>query len=183
MKKRAARPAAARMVVFTVGHSTRAVEDFLALLHAHGVRLLVDVRTVPRSRHNPQFNQDELRAALQGARIGYRHMKGLGGLRHPRKDSPNGAWRNASFRGFADYMQTPEFTLNLERLIELARKRQTAIMCAEAVPWRCHRSLIGDALVVRRIGVEELSSLPSTRPHTLTPWARVRGKKILYPAE
>jgi len=110
-------------------------------------------------------------------------MKGLGGLRHPRKDSPNGAWRNASFRDLADYMQTPEFALNLERLIELARKRQTAIICAEAVPWRCHRSLIGDALLVRRIGVEELSSLSSTRPHTLTPWARVRGKKILYPGE
>ena len=179
-KKRAGRQA--RTVVFTVGHSTRPVEDFLALLRAHNVRLLVDVRTVPRSRHNPQFNQKSLQAALRGARISYRHMKGLGGLRHARKDSPNGAWRNASFRGFADYMQTDEFAENMERLIELARKRQTAIMCAEAVPWRCHRSLIGDALLVRRIGVEELSSLSSTRPHTLTPWARVRGKTILYPA-
>ena len=169
--------------MFTAGHSTRPIADFLELLRAHGVRLLVDVRTVPRSRHNPQFNQDALRTALRGARIGYRHMKGLGGLRHPRKDSPNGAWRNASFRGFADYMQTAEFEENLERLIELARARQTAIMCAEAVPWRCHRSLIGDALVARRIGVEELSSLRSTRAHTMTPWARVRGRRVTYPAE
>jgi len=182
-KRRAGKPAAGRTVVFTAGHSTRPIADFLELLRAHGVRLLVDVRTVPRSRHNPQFNQDALRTALRGARIGYRHMKGLGGLRHPRKDSPNGAWRNASFRGFADYMQTAEFEENLERLIELARARQTAIMCAEAVPWRCHRSLIGDALVARRIGVEELSSLRSTRAHTMTPWARVRGRRVTYPAE
>lgn len=170
-------------MVFTVGHSTRTIEEFLALLGAHGVRLLVDVRTVPRSRHNPQFNQEELREAMRGARIGYRHLKGLGGLRHAKKDSPNGAWRNASFRGFADYMQTEEFEENLERLIELAKKRQTAIMCAEAVPWRCHRSLIGDALLARRMGVEELSSLTSTRPHRITPWARVRGKRVWYPAE
>lgn len=177
------KPRSALPVVFTVGHSTRPIGDFLRLLEAHGVRLVVDVRTVPRSRHNPQFNQDALRAALRRARIGYRHMKGLGGLRHPRKDSPNGAWRNASFRGFADYMQTPEFTENLDRLIELAGRRPAVLMCAEAVPWRCHRSLIADALMVRRIRVEELSGLSSTRPHTLTPWARVRGKKILYPAE
>jgi uncharacterized protein (DUF488 family) len=183
LAQRAKKPGRSRTVVFTVGHSTRALEDFLALLRAHGVRLLVDVRTVPRSRHNPQFNQDALRSALRRARIGYRHMKGLGGLRHPLKDSPNGAWRNASFRGFADYMQTEEFAENLERLIELARKRQTAIMCAEAVPWRCHRSLIGDALLARRFRVEELSSLSSTRPHTLAPWARVRGKQVIYPPE
>ena len=173
----------ASAVVFTVGHSTRTIAEFIALLRAHGVRLLVDVRTVPRSRHNPQFNRDALRAALQRARIGYRHMKGLGGLRHARKDSPNGAWRNASFRGFADYMQTEEFTENLERLIELAGRRPAALMCAEAVPWRCHRSLIADALLVRHIRVEELSSLSTTREHKLTPWARVRGKRVLYPPE
>ncbi len=177
------KPRTTLSVVFTVGHSTRPMGDFLELLRAHGVRLLVDVRTVPRSRHNPQFDQENLREALRGARIRYRHMKGLGGLRHARKDSPNGAWRNASFRGFADYMQTEEFAENLERLMELARKRQTAILCAEAVPWRCHRSLIGDALLVRRIGVEELSSLSSTRPHKMTPWARVKGKRVWYPPE
>jgi len=181
--KRPVKCASSRKLVFTVGHSTRTCQEFLALLRAHGVRLLVDVRTVPRSRHNPQFNQDALRAALRRARIGYRHTKGLGGLRHPRKDSPNGAWRNASFRGFADYMQTPEFTENLERLAELARRRPAAIMCAEAVPWRCHRSLIADALLVRGWRVEELSSLSSTRVHKLTPWAKVRGKRVLYPAE
>jgi uncharacterized protein (DUF488 family) len=170
-------------VVFTVGHSTRPIGEFLALLEGHGIRLLVDVRTVPRSRHNPQFNQDALRTALRRARISYRHMKGLGGLRHPHKDSPNGAWRNASFRGFADYMQTQEFASNVERLTELARKRATAIMCAEAVPWRCHRSLIGDALLVRGFRVEELSSLSTTRAHTMTPWAKVRGRRILYPPE
>jgi uncharacterized protein (DUF488 family) len=168
--------------IFTVGHSTRPIEDFVRLLQAHGVRLLVDVRTIPRSRHNPQFNQDALRAALQRARLSYRHMKGLGGLRHARKDSKNMAWRNAGFRGFADYMQTPEFSENVQRLMELSRTRVTAIMCAEAVPWRCHRSLIGDALLVRGFRVEELSSLGTTKPHTLTPWARVRGLRITYPA-
>jgi len=177
------KPTPARRVVFTAGHSTRTMAQFLALLRAHGIRLLVDVRTVPRSRHNPQFNLEPLRRAMRGARIGYRHMKGLGGLRHPRKDSPNGAWRNASFRGFADYMQTPEFAENLERLEEFASHRPAAILCAEAVPWRCHRSLIADALVVRGWRVEELSSLSSTREHKLTPWAKVRGRRVLYPAE
>lgn len=169
--------------IFTVGHSTRAIQDFLALLQAHKVRLLADVRTIPRSRHNPQFNQDGLRAALRGVRISYRHMKGLGGLRRAVKDSPNMAWRNASFRGYADYMQTPEFAGNLEKLVALARRRPTAVMCAEAVPWRCHRSLIGDALLVRGWQVEELSSLTGTRPHALTPWARVRGVRVTYPLE
>jgi len=169
-------------VVFTVGHSTRSIEDLLRLFEAHGVRLVVDVRTIPRSRHNPQFNQDALRAALRRARIGYRHMKSLGGLRRAVKDSVNMAWRNASFRGFADYMQTPQFAAGLEKLVDLARKRPTAVMCAEAVPWRCHRSLIGDALLLRGFPVEELSSLTTTRRHTLTPWARVRGLRITYPA-
>ena len=179
--RRAKQTSAESPRVFTVGHSTRPMDDFLRLLEAHGVRLLADVRTVPRSRHNPQFNQEALPAALRRARIGYRHMKGLGGLRRALKDSPNMAWRNASFRGFADYMQTPEFEENLERLIELARERPTALMCAEAVPWRCHRSLIADALLVRGWQVEELSSLTTTRPHRLTPWARVRGLRVSYP--
>ncbi len=148
--KHSAKSASSRKLVFTVGHSTRAWREFLALLRA---------------------------------RIGYRHMKGLGGLRHPRKDSPNGAWRNASFRGFADYMQTPEFSENLERLTELAQRRPAAVMCDEAVPWRCHRSLIADALLARGWRVEELSSLSSTRAHKLTPWAKVREKRVLYPPE
>jgi uncharacterized protein (DUF488 family) len=166
-----------------VGHSTRPIEDFLALLAANRIKLLVDVRTIPRSRHNPQFNQDALRAALRGVRISYRHMKGLGGLRRALKDSRNTGWRNASFRGFADYMLTAEFAENVERLIALACKRRTAIMCAEAVPWRCHRSLIADALLVRRVAAEEIASRTTTRPHALTPWARVRGRQITYPPQ
>ena len=170
------------LVVLTVGHSTRTLKEFVALLLAHGVNQLVDVRTIPRSRHNPQFNRDALPRPLQKAGIRYRHMAGLGGLRHARRDSINTGWRNASFRGFADYMQTTEFQEALDQLIQLAQKRRTAIMCAEAVPWRCHRSMIGDALLVRGVRVEEIASLTRTRPHTLTPWARVRGKQLSYPA-
>ncbi len=169
-------------LVLTVGHSTRTLKDFVALLLAHGVKQLVDVRTIPRSRHNPQFNQSRLPRPLRKAVIRYQHMAGLGGLRHARPDSINTAWRNASFRGFADYMQTPEFEEALNQLIHLAQERQTAIVCAEAVPWRCHRSLIGDALLVRGLRVEEIASRTRTRPHTLTPWARVRRKRVVYPA-
>jgi hypothetical protein len=168
-------------LVLTVGHSTRTSKEFVALLLAHGVKQLIDIRTIPRSRHNPQFNKDRLPRALQKAGIHYQHMPGLGGLRHARPGSINTAWRNASFRGFADYMQTPEFEEALNQLIHLAQKRRTALMCAEAVPWRCHRSLIGDALLPRRIRVEELATPISTRPHTLTPWAQVRRKRVSYP--
>lgn len=142
--------------MFTIGHSTRPIEEFLGMLQAHEVRRLVDVRTVPRSRHNPQFNREELSHALQGRRLHYQHVPALGGLRRPHRDSVNTAWRNESFRGYADYMQTEEFQQALELLIELAREEPTAIMCAEAVPWRCHRSLIADALLVR--GIEVLRS-------------------------
>jgi uncharacterized protein DUF488 len=169
-------------VVLTVGHSTRTLKEFIALLLTHGVHQLVDVRTIPRSRHNPQFNRDRLPHPLQKAGIRYRHLAGLGGLRHARRDSINTAWRNPSFRGFADYMQTSEFQEALDQLIQLAQKRRTAIMCAEAVPWRCHRSLIGDALLVRGFRVEEIASPTRTRPHTLTPWARVKRKQLSYPA-
>jgi hypothetical protein len=137
---------------------------------------------IPRSRHNPQFNQNRLPRPLQRAGIRYRHAAELGGLRHARRDSTNTAWRNASFRGFADYMQTPEFEEALDQLIHWAQKRRTAIMCAEAVPWRCHRSMIGDALLARGIRVEEIASRTRTRPHTLTPWALVRRKRVSYPA-
>jgi uncharacterized protein (DUF488 family) len=165
-----------------VGHSTRTLKDFVALLLAHDVKQLIDVRTIPRSRHNPQFNQGRLPRPLQKAGIRYRHMAGLGGLRHARRDSTNTAWRNASFRGFADYMQTLEFEEALNQLIQWAQKRRTVIMCAEAVPWRCHRSMIGDALLARGIRVEEIASRTRTRPHTLTPWALVRRKRVSYPA-
>lgn len=168
--------------VWTVGHSTRPVEDFLALLQAHGIRRLVDVRTVPRSRHNPQFNQDQLAGSLKQVGIQYTHIAALGGLRHARRDSINTAWRNAGFRGYADYMQTPEFAGGLLELIRLARSRSTVIMCAEAVPTRCHRSLIADALLVHGVHVEEIVSRVSSRPHVLTPWASVTGERITYPS-
>ncbi len=170
-------------LIMTIGHSTHPLDEFIALLKAHGVEQLVDVRTIPRSRHNPQFNHDTLATALRNVRIGYRNMKDLGGLRHAQKDSINTGWRNASFRGFADYMQTPEFDLALQKLIELAGKKQIAIMCAEAVPWRCHRSLIADALTVRGITVEHIMSATHRQPHKVTPFAQVEGDQIVYPAE
>lgn len=169
--------------VFTIGHSTRELAEFILLLKTYGVTRIADVRTVPRSRHNPQFNREILPEALKTASIGYVHFQGLGGLRHARVDSRNMAWRNASFRGFADHMQTDEFAENLERLIDLAKEEHIALMCAEAVPWRCHRSLIADALTVRGIPVEHIMSTSHHQPHTLTPWARVDGLRITYPAE
>jgi uncharacterized protein (DUF488 family) len=169
--------------ILTIGHSTRERAEFIHLLQAHGVTEVADVRTIPRSRRNPQFNRDTLPQALKAAGIGYIHFPGLGGLRHAHADSQNMAWRNASFRGFADYMQTDEFAENLERLIELAKKKHIALMCAEAVPWRCHRSLIADALTVRGITVEHIMSATHRQAHTLIPWARVEGTRITYPAE
>lgn len=169
--------------VFTIGHSTRELAEFILLLKTYGVTRIADVRTVPRSRHNPQFNRETLPEALKTASIGYVHFQGFGGLRHARVDSRNMAWRNASFRGFADHMQTDEFAENLERLIDLAKEEHIALMCAEAVPWRCHRSLIADALTVRGIPVEHIMSTSHHQPHTLTPWARVDGLRITYPAE
>ena len=169
------------MTVFTIGHSTRPIDEFINLLTAHGVRRLIDVRTIPQSRHNPQFGREQLSASLESAGIHYTHMPGLGGLRRPRKDSINTGWRNASFRGYADYMQTVEFEGSLNRCIELASAEQVALMCAESVPWRCHRSLIADALLARGIDVREITSATETRPHALTPWARVEGMKVTYP--
>jgi uncharacterized protein (DUF488 family) len=169
--------------VFTVGHSTLAAERFVALLHAYGIRRLADIRTVPRSRHNPQFNADALASTLQAENIDYVAASALGGLRRPRKDSPNTGWRNASFRGYADYMQTPEFEAGLDALIRMSREKRTAIMCAEAVPWRCHRSLVADALEVRGVAAVEILSERSARLHELTPFARVAGTTVLYPAE
>jgi uncharacterized protein (DUF488 family) len=157
-------------VVLTIGHSTRTIEEFTGLLQAHAVSRVVDVRTVPRSRHNPQFNQDSLPDSLKKAGLGYVHIPGLGGLRHARRDSINVGWRNASFRGYADYMQTPEFEQSLEELIQLAKQERIAIMCAEAVPWRCHRSLIADALLVRRIRPEDIMSPTRSQVHTLKPF-------------
>jgi uncharacterized protein (DUF488 family) len=167
--------------IFTVGHSTRSAEEFIALLKAHRIELLVDVRTVPRSRHNPQFNRDTLPGTLHRAGIEYLHLAALGGLRKPRADSTNAGWHNLSFRGFADYMETPEFEKGLDRLMDAAKTRRVAIMCAEAVPWRCHRSLIGDALTARGVQVFELPSVTRAQPHRMTPFARVEGTRVSYP--
>jgi uncharacterized protein (DUF488 family) len=169
-------------VVYTIGHSTRSAEAFVGLLEAHGVRCLADVRTVARSRHNPQFNGDTLAATLASHAIEYVRLPGLGGFRRSSPDSPNAGWRNASFRGYADYMQTAEFGQSLRALLELASASRVAVMCAEAVPWRCHRSLIADALTVRGIRAEEIVSETRTSLHKLTPFAAVDGTTIRYPA-
>src|SRR5665213_2255946 len=174
---------ASSLLVMTIGHSTHTLGEFIGLLQAHAVTRVVDVRTIPRSWHNPQFNKDSLPHSLKKAGLSYVHMPGLGGLRHAKADSINMGWRNASFRGYADYMQTPEFAQALEELIELAKQQQIAIMCAEAVPWRCHRSLIADALLVRGIRAEDITSPTRCTLHTLTPFATVRGTTITYPAE
>ena len=169
--------------VLTVGHSTRAIEDFLKILRAHGVERLLDVRTVPKSRYNPQFETTALAESLRGAGIEYRHMPGLGGLRHARKDSTNTGWRNDSFRGYADYMQTAEFEKNLDELIAAAEEKRTVVMCAEAVPWRCHRSLIADALLARGIRAEHILSETDRKPHSLTSFAKVNGNRVTYPPD
>lgn len=168
-------------VIFTIGHGTRSTDDLIGLLEAYGVEQVVDVRTVPRSRHNPQFNKDVLPKSLMKVSRGYIHIKGLGGLRHSKRDSVNMAWQNASFRGFADYMQTEEFRENIESLIKLAQQKKTALMCAESVPWRCHRSLIADALLVRDIQVKHIVSQQTCNDHKLTPWAKVKDVQVTYP--
>lgn len=167
--------------MYTIGHSTRTIETFLRLLQAHGVRMLVDIRTIPRSRHNPQFNRDALPGSLGSEGIQYLHIAELGGLRPPAVDSPNGDWRNKSFRGFADYMQTPDFAAGLEQLTRVAALQRTAIMCAEAVPWRCHRTLVADALQILGYGVEHIMGPKRAQQHSLTEFAKVRGKRITYP--
>ncbi len=169
-----------RRIVYSIGHSTRREEDFVELLKGHGIGLLVDVRSIPRSRHNPQFNSEVLPELLRGFSIRYRHMPGLGGLRRARKDSRNTGWRNRSFRGFADYMETAEFAMNVEELANLSRSDTVAMMCAESLPWRCHRSLIADALIVRGVEVRDIIDVSAPRIHSLTPWARVDGLSILY---
>jgi uncharacterized protein (DUF488 family) len=170
------------MTIFTIGHSTRPIEAFLTLLASHRVQRLVDVRKVPHSRHNPQFGHERLAESLRVAGIHYTHLAGLGGLRRPRPDSVNSGWRNTGFRGFADYMQTPAFEMSLAECIELATVERVVLMCAESVPWRCHRSLIADALVVRGIEVCEITSRTNARAHVLTPWAHVEGTHIVYAA-
>jgi len=167
--------------VLAIGHSTRPIAELVDLLASNGVVTLADVRTIPRSRANPQFDGAALARALEGAGIRYVHLPALGGLRHARKGSANGAWRNASFRGYADYMQTPEFEEGLVQLRGLARDGPVAIMCAEAVPWRCHRSLLADALYARGVLVQHVVGRGRTRPHRVTPFARIEGRSVTYP--
>lgn len=167
--------------IFTVGHSTHPIDEFVELLAAHGIAQLVDIRTIAKSRHNPQFGEDELRESLPTNGIAYQRLEALGGLRRTTKDSVNGAWKNASFRGFADYMQTDAFEAGLAELLALADQKPTVIMCAEAVPWRCHRSLVGDALIVRGVEVLDIMTAKSAKPHTLTSFARVDGMRVTYP--
>lgn len=169
--------------IYTIGHSTRPIEEFIELLKINSIIQLVDIRTVPRSRHNPQYEQTALEKSLPAAGINYIYMKDLGGLRPKVKYSVNMGWHNESFRNYADYMQTPEFAEAVQKLIDIARDKKTVIMCAEAVPWRCHRSLVGDALLVRGVRVLGIMSEKSVIPHTMTPFAVIHGEKITYPAD
>jgi uncharacterized protein (DUF488 family) len=172
-----------RPVVFTIGHSNRPLEAFVDLLKENRIATVLDVRTVPRSRHNPQFNRDALPASLTAVGIGYAHLPALGGLRRAQADSPNAGWNNLSFRGYADYMQTPAFAAGVDEVVRRAQGERCVLMCAEAVPWRCHRSLIGDALLVRGVAVEDIFGPGQRRPHVLTRFARVDGQRITYPAQ
>jgi uncharacterized protein (DUF488 family) len=172
-----------RPAVLTIGHSNRTWKEFLEILRAYRVKRVIDVRSIPRSRHNPQFNRETLSTKLRAARIGYVYLRKLGGLRHARRDSSNMGWRNASFRGFADYMQTSEFEAGLLRLMKLAGEKRSAMVCAEAVPWRCHRSLIADALTVRGIEVDDIISMKRSQVHSLTSFAKVLDSRIIYPLD
>jgi uncharacterized protein (DUF488 family) len=169
------------VVVFTIGHSTRTLEEFMQLLEIYGITLLIDVRTVPRSRHNPQFNKETLPISLKHYGIRCIHMPEIGGLRHPKHESVNLAWENSGFRGYADYMQTQEFTDSLLKIVALARETRLALMCAEALPWRCHRNLISDALVVHHVKVEHIIGKDSVINHELNEMAHVEGTRITYP--
>lgn len=169
--------------LWTIGHSTRPIEEFVGLLQSHGIQLLVDVRTIPFSRRNPQFHQEALAQSLREAGLQYRHMPELGGRRKTRPDSVNVGWRNAGFRGYADYMQTQEFWDGLEELVNIGQQSPSAVMCAEAVPWRCHRTLIADAMVIRGWTVHHIISASSLKTHTLTPFAKPDAGRLTYPAE
>ncbi len=171
------------MRVYTIGHSTRSLDELVAALRSFEVDLLADIRTVPRSRHTPQFNADRLSAELPERGIAYLHLGRLGGLRHTRKDSPNTGWHNASFRGYADHMQTDEFAAGVDELLAAAEGRTPAVMCAEAVPWRCHRSMVGDALLVRGHEVFDIFEEGKARPKRLTGFAEVDGHRLTYPGE
>ncbi len=167
--------------IYTIGHSTHPIEEFIKIIKAYKIETVIDVRTIAKSRFVPQYNDEDLNQSLNKHKIGYQRLELLGGLRHTNKNSVNKAWKNASFRGYADYMQTPPFATGIEQLIEIAKTARVVIMCAEAVPWRCHRSLIGDALLVRNITVEDIMTVKTTQPHILTRFAKVVGIGVTYP--
>ncbi len=169
------------MEIYAVGHSTRSLDDFVELLKAHDITLLADIRTIPKSRHNPQFAQESLARELPKAGIKYQHLKDLGGLRRPLKQSINTAWQNDSFRGYADYMQTREFASAIRNLMQLAKGERVAIMCAEGNPYRCHRLLVADALTARGVRVCHISSRKTAKEHKITPFAHVEGTRVTYP--
>lgn len=171
------------MTIYTIGHSTRPIDEFIEMLKHNGITQLVDIRTIPRSRHNPQYEQTALETSLPKAGIEYIYMKELGGLRPKVKNSVNMGWHNESFRNYADYMQTPEFARGIDTLITLAMPKPTAIMCAEAVPWRCHRSLVADALLARGIEVVDIMSPTASSDHKMTSFAVQRGIDITYPVD
>jgi hypothetical protein len=180
---RRAAPGWGKARILAIGHSTRTLEELVELLRSCRVAVLADIRTIPRSRRNPQFAADALAPALERAGLHYAHLPRLGGLRHARRESPNGAWRNASFRGYADHMLGGEFEEGLVELRALVREGPVAVMCAEAVPWRCHRSLLGDALYARGVVMEHIVGRGRVRPHRLTPFAVVQGRRVIYPVE
>jgi uncharacterized protein (DUF488 family) len=168
------------LVIYTIGHSTRSLAEFIDLLAAHGIEQLVDIRSIPRSRRHPHFAGDALAGSLEKSGILYRHSRALGGMRKPRRDSRNTAWRVEGFRGYADYMETPAFQAALDELLELAGERRTAVMCAEAVPWRCHRQLVADALVAREVEVRHITSTSTAARHTLTDFAQIASGRVSY---
>jgi uncharacterized protein (DUF488 family) len=167
--------------IYAMGHSTRTLDEFIEILAAHAISIIVDIRTIPKSRHNPQFNGEALRESLKKRGIAYVHFRELGGLRKPKRDSVNTGWQNASFRGFADYMQTREFVSAVRKLMRLAKQGRAAILCAEGNPFRCHRSLVADALTVRKVRVLHIAGKRSAKEHTMTAFAKVQGTKITYP--
>ena len=169
--------------IYTIGHSTHSAAEFISILKAYAIEIVVDIRTIPKSRHNPQFAAEELQRNLLTHGIDYRRLEGLGGLRRTSAASQNKAWKNLSFRGYADHMQSPEFAQSLDELVKISAKQQTVVMCAEAVPWRCHRSLVGDALLIRNIPVIDIMTEKSSNPHLLTPFAHIDRDTITYPVE
>lgn len=170
-------------MIYTIGHSTHSMDEFVNLLKTYKIEKVIDIRTIPKSRHNPQFNEADLKKSLKSQGIGYLWLKELGGLRHSKRDSINTGWRNLSFRGYADYMQTPEFHESLKELINMSKTEQIVIMCAEAVPWRCHRSLVGDALLVQGIEVKDIFNEKNCKSHSLTSFAKVEDNQITYPGD